>query len=244
MAVMMRLDKFLCEMGVGTRSEVKAYLKKGQVTVGGEIVKKPETKINENEDEICFLGQVLNYEAVQYFLLNKPAGCVTATKDNLSETVMSFLPDNRREDLFPVGRLDKDTTGLLLLTNDGDFSHRLMSPKKHVAKTYEAVLQSAVRTEDIDVFAKGLEYGEEEPAKPAKLEILSNEEPYKARLTITEGKFHQVKRMFHAVGNEVLALNRVSIGNLVLDSELKQGEYRDLTLEEVESLKNFGGFDV
>ena len=120
---MMRLDKFLCEMGVGTRSEVKNYLKKGQVTVNGEIIKKPETKIDENKDTVTYMGQMLNYEAVQYFLLNKPAGCVTATRDNLSETVMSFLPENRRDDLFPVGRLDKDTEGLLLITNDGQLAH-------------------------------------------------------------------------------------------------------------------------
>ena len=141
MAVMMRLDKFLCEMGVGTRSEVKNYFKKGQVTVNDEIIKKPETKIDENSDVICFLGQILAYEAVQYFLLNKPAGCVTATRDNLSDTVMSFLPENRRDDLFPVGRLDKDTEGLLLITNDGQLAHELLSPKKHVDKTYFAIIE-------------------------------------------------------------------------------------------------------
>ena len=173
---MMRLDKFLCEMGVGTRSEVKAYLKKGQVTVNGEITKKPEVKIDENKDTICFQGLPLVYEAVQYFLLNKPAGCVTATRDNLSETVMSFLPDNRRDDLFPVGRLDKDTEGLLLITNDGQLAHELLSPRKHVDKTYFAVIDGEVREEHKQLFLDGLDIGDEDLTMPAKLEILKSGE--------------------------------------------------------------------
>ena len=173
---MMRLDKFLCEMGVGTRSEVKAYLKKGQVTVNGEITKKPEVKIDENKDTICFQGLPLVYEAVQYFLLNKPAGCVTATRDNLSETVMSFLPDNRRDDLFPVGRLDKDTEGLLLITNDGQLAHELLSPRKHVDKTYFAVIAGTIREEHKQLFLDGLDIGDEDLTMPAKLEILKSGE--------------------------------------------------------------------
>ncbi len=238
-----RIDKLLSNHNLATRSEAKKYIKQGLVTIDGIPVKKAEDKVDPNKVTVCFKGVPIVHKEQIYLMLNKPADVVTATKDNLHRTVLDLIP-NCTSDVFPVGRLDKDTTGLLLLTNDGDFSHRLMSPKKHVAKTYEAVLQKPVNPEEVILFAKGLDYGEEEPAKPAKLEIISNEEPFKVRLTITEGKFHQVKRMFHAVGNEVLALNRVSIGNLMLDSDLKQGDYRELTLEEVESLKSFGGFDV
>ncbi len=234
---MMRLDKFLCEMGVGTRSEVKAYLKKGQVTINGEVVKKPETKIDENNDTISFLGQVLSYEAVQYFLLNKPAGCVTATKDNLSETVMSFLPDNRRDDLFPVGRLDKDTEGLLLITNDGQLAHELLSPKKHVDKTYFAVIEGEVKEEHIQQFLEGLDIGDDDLTMPAQLKILKSGEISEIELTIQEGRFHQVKRMFEAVETKVTYLKRISMGPLTL-GDLQPGEVRVLTEEEIERLKN------
>lgn len=234
---MMRLDKFLCEIGVGTRSEVKTYLKKGQVTVNGEIIKKPEVKIDENKDDICFQGQPLLYEAVQYFLLNKPAGCVTATRDNLSETVMSFLPDNRRDDLFPVGRLDKDTEGLLLITNDGQLAHELLSPRKHVDKTYFAVIDGEVREEHKQLFLEGLDIGDEELTMPAKLEILKSGEVSEIELTIQEGRFHQVKRMFEAIGTKVTYLKRISMGPLVL-GDLKPGEVRILTDSELESLRN------
>ena len=234
---MMRLDKFLCEMGVGTRSEVKAYLKKGQVSVNGETIKKPEVKIDENKDAICFQGQPLVYEAVQYFLLNKPAGCVTATRDNLSETVMSFLPDNRRDDLFPVGRLDKDTEGLILITNDGQLAHELLSPRKHVDKTYFAVIDGEVREEHKQLFLEGLDIGDEELTMPAKLEILKSGEVSEIELTIQEGRFHQVKRMFEAIGTKVTYLKRISMGPLVL-GDLKPGEVRILTNSELESLRN------
>ena len=234
---MMRLDKFLCEMGVGTRSEVKACLKKGQVTVNGEIIKKPEVKIDENNDIICYLGQTLAYEAVQYFLLNKPAGCVTATRDNLSETVMSFLPENRRDDLFPVGRLDKDTEGLLLITNDGQLAHELLSPKKHVDKTYFAVIDGEVKEEHKQLFLEGLDIGDDDPTMPAKLEILKSGETSEIELTIQEGRFHQVKRMFEAIGTKVTYLKRISMGPLSL-GDLQPGEVRILTETELEQLKN------
>ena len=234
---MMRLDKFLCEIGVGTRSEVKTYLKKGQVTVNGEIIKKPEVKIDENKDDICFQGQPLLYEAVQYFLLNKPAGCVTATRDNLSETVMSFLPDNCRDDLFPVGRLDKDTEGLLLITNDGQLAHELLSPRKHVDKTYFAVIDGEIREEHKQLFLEGLDIGDEDLTMPAKLEILKSGEVSEIELTIQEGRFHQVKRMFEAIGTKVTYLKRISMGPLVL-GDLKPGEVRILTDSELESLRN------
>ena len=234
---MMRLDKFLCEMGVGTRSEVKIFLKKGQVTVNDEIIKKPETKIDENKDTVCFLGQPLSYEAVQYFLLNKPAGCVTATKDNLSDTVMSFLPDNAREDLFPVGRLDKDTEGLLLITNDGQLAHELLSPKKHVDKTYFAVIGGKVKEEHIQQFQEGLDIGDDTLTMPAKLKIIKSDAVSEIELTIHEGRFHQVKRMFEAVGTKVTYLKRISMGPLSLET-LQPGEVRRLTEEEIEILRN------
>lgn len=233
---MMRLDKFLCEMGVGTRSEVKNYLKKGQVMVNGEIVKKPETKIDENKDAVSYLGQELRYEAVQYFLLNKPAGCVTATRDNLSETVMSFLPENRRDDLFPVGRLDKDTEGLLLITNDGQLAHELLSPRKHVDKTYFAVIEGEVREEHIGLFLEGLDIGDEDLTMPAKLVVLKSGETSEIELTIQEGRFHQVKRMFEAIGTKVTYLKRISMGPLTL-GDLAPGEVRTLTEEELEKLR-------
>lgn len=234
---MMRLDKFLCEMGVGTRSEVKSLLKKGLVTVNGEIIKKPEIKIDENQDNICYLGQTLAYESVQYFLLNKPAGCVTATKDNLSETVMSFLPDNRRDDLFPVGRLDKDTEGLLLITNDGQLAHELLSPRKHVDKTYFATIEGEVKEEHKQLFLEGLDIGDEDLTMPAKLKIISSGEISEIELTIQEGRFHQVKRMFEAIGTKVTYLKRISMGPLSL-GQLQPGEVRTLTEEELEQLRN------
>lgn len=233
---MMRLDKFLCEMNLGTRTEVKALLKKGLVTVNGAPVKKPEQKINENEDIVCFQGEQLGYEAFQYFLLNKPAGCVTAVKDNLSETVMSFLPENRRKDLFPVGRLDKDTEGLLLITNDGQLSHELLSPKKHVDKTYFARIEGCVREEHKFQFLEGLDIGDETKTLPAKLEILKSGDVSEIELTIHEGRFHQVKRMFEAVGTKVVYLKRLSMGTLTLGG-LLPGEVRTLTEAEIAELK-------
>lgn len=234
---MMRLDKFLCELGIGTRSEVKALLKKGLVTVNGEVIKRPESKIDEFKDEVCYGGEKLCYEAVQYFLLNKPAGCVTATRDHLSETVMSFLPPQRREDLFPVGRLDKDTEGLLLVTNDGQLAHELLSPKKHVEKTYYALIDGEVREEHKKLFIEGLDIGDETKTLPARLEILKSGATSEITLTIHEGRFHQVKRMFEAIDTKVTYLKRLSMGTLTL-GDLQPGQVRRLTEKEISSLKN------
>ena len=234
---MMRLDKFLCETRVGTRSEVKKYLKNGQVTVNGEIQKKPELKVRETEDAICFQGKILSYEAFQYFLLNKPAGCVTATRDHLSETVMSFLPENRRDDLFPVGRLDKDTEGLLLITNDGPLAHELLSPRKHIDKTYYAQVDGLVKDSYIELFQEGLDIGDDDLTLPAKLKILQAGETSEIELTIHEGRFHQVKRMFEAVGCKVTYLKRLSMGSLTLGN-LLPGQVRTLTEKEIEKLKD------
>ena len=226
----MRLDKFLTEMGLGTRSEVKKLLKTKQITVNGEIVTKPETKVAPENDQISYKGEPVTYCEYEYYLFYKPAGCVTATEDQLHKTVMDYLTDTVRSDLFPVGRLDIDTEGLLLITNDGALAHDLLSPAKHVEKTYYAVIDGVV-TE------KGVDIGEEKLTKPGKLRILKSEPESEIELTITEGRFHQVKRMFEAVGKKVLYLKRISMGPLQLTDDLKPGEYRPLTEEEITALK-------
>jgi 16S rRNA pseudouridine516 synthase len=234
---MMRLDKYLCETGFGTRSEVKNYLKKGLVTVQGEIVKKPETKIDEHSAKVICNGVQAVYADMEYIMLHKPAGVLSATEDRRQPTVLDLLTDTLRNDLFPVGRLDKDTEGLLLLTNDGDLAHQLLSPKKHVDKTYFAKVQGIVTPEHVQSFREGLEIGEKHPTLPATLEILKSGDESEVLITIHEGKFHQIKRMFEAVGCEVLYLKRLSMGSLKLDESLKPGAYRHLTEEEINELK-------
>ena len=233
----MRLDKYLTELGLGTRSEVKKYIKAGQVTVEGAVEKRPETKIEEKSATVCFRGERLSYTAYEYYLFHKPAGCVSATRDHLHKTVLDYLPDTGRRDLFPVGRLDIDTEGLLLITNDGALAHELLSPAKHVPKTYYARVEGYVSEEDVQRFKNGVDIGEEKPTKPASLVILSAGDCSQVRLTITEGRFHQVKRMFEATGKRVVYLKRLSMGALVLPEDLKPGEYRPLTAEELEKLK-------
>lgn len=233
----MRLDKYLTELGLGTRSEVKKLLKAGLVTVNGEKIKRPEQKIDENKDKVCCNGEELTYLAYEYYLFHKPAGYVTATEDHLHRTVMDYLTDTVRKDLFPVGRLDIDTEGLLLITNDGALAHRLLSPAYHVPKTYYARIDGRVTEEDRKLFARGVDIGEEKLTRPAELTIIKNGEESEITLTITEGKFHQVKRMFEAVGKQVVYLKRISMGSLTLPETLKPGEYRALTPEELETLK-------
>lgn len=236
-AKVIRLDKFLTELSVGTRSEVKVMIKKGKVTVNGTSCKIPETKIDTTMDIVALDGRVLQYSEFEYYMLNKPAGVISATMDNHSETVIDLIEDSNRKDLFPVGRLDKDTEGLLLITNDGDLAHNLLSPKKHVDKVYFARVNGLVTNEDCIRFMEGLPVDEEFTAMPAKLDILSAGEISEIYLTIKEGKFHQVKRMFAAVGKEVIYLKRTSMGSLVLDENLQVGEYRALTSEELDNLK-------
>ncbi|MDD6306320.1 MAG: pseudouridine synthase [Clostridiales bacterium] len=233
-----RLDKFLSEMGAGTRSEVKKYIRAGLVTVDGIPAKKPELKIDEQQTKVCFRGKELSYVAYEYYLFYKPAGCVSATEDNLHKTVMDYLTDVRRKDLFPVGRLDIDTEGLLFITNDGALAHELLSPAKHVEKTYYAKVEGHVTEDDVNLFKKGVDIGEDVPTKPAKLVVLSEGDISEVELTITEGKFHQVKRMFEAVGKKVIYLKRLSMGNLTLPKDLAPGEYRPLTKQELEHLRN------
>lgn len=233
---MIRLDKYLSEMGVGTRSEVKKYIKQCIVTVDGQVVERPEEKVDETTQAVCVNGKRVGYEKFEYYMLHKPAGVVSATTDKADRTVVELIDSKRRKDLFPVGRLDKDTEGLLLITNDGELAHRLLSPKKHVDKTYYAKVAGRVTAKEVEIFAEGLDIGNGEHAKPSHLTVLKEEEVSEIELTIQEGKFHQVKRMFHAVGMEVIYLKRLSMGSLVLDETLPLGAYRALTEEEVKSL--------
>lgn len=238
---MIRLDKYLADMGIGTRQEVKKYIRKGLVRVNQETVRTPEMKICEEKDEVFLEGQRIAYASCEYFMLNKPAGVVSATEDKRETTVIDLIRDRKRKDLFPVGRLDKDTEGLLLITNDGQLAHRLLSPKRHVDKTYYAKVSGCVTREDVLLFARGLDIGtdeREERTMPGELEILRSGSESEILLTIQEGKYHQVKRMFQAVGKEVVYLRRERMGALVLDKELKPGEYRPLTKKELENVKN------
>lgn len=231
----MRLDKFLCEMNIGTRSQVKDYLKKGLVTVNGQVIKAADYKVAEHTDNITFGGKELSFKPFHYYMLNKPSGVVSATEDNTSKTVLELLPPTLRKGIFPMGRLDKDTEGLLLLTDDGRLSHALLSPKKHVDKTYLVDLEAPLSPADILALEEGVDIGEKKKTLPAMVEPLSDKQ---ILLTIREGKFHQVKRMLHAVGNGVRSLKRISFGGISLDNQLASGAYRELTPEEIQLLKN------
>lgn len=236
---MIRLDKYLADMGCGTRQEVKKLIRSGQVSVDGAVVKKPETKVEQTLQEVCLNGEKVGYESFEYYMLNKPAGVISATEDKSCQTVVDLIKEKKRKDLFPVGRLDKDTEGLLLITNDGELAHRLLSPKKHVDKCYFSRVSGKVTEDDVRSFENGVNIGSlEQPeiTMPGKLEIITSDEISQIRLTIQEGKFHQVKRMFQAVGKEVIYLKRLRMGTLVLDENLSIGEYRPLTKEELEKL--------
>ncbi|MFQ9212875.1 MAG: pseudouridine synthase [Eubacterium ventriosum] len=232
----MRLDKYLTTLGIGSRTQVKELIKKGKITVNGEKILKPDIHIDENNDEVDLNGVNLKYNKFYYYMLNKPAGVLSAVSDNNCKTVIDLLDVTPKKGLFPVGRLDKDTEGLLLITNDGELSHNLLSPTKHVDKTYYVELNGDLIDSDIELFEKGLDIGEKNLTKPAILKIL--EKRSTALITITEGKYHQVKRMFQAIGLTVTFLKRLTMGPLKLDENLKPGEYRNLTVSEVEALLN------
>jgi len=236
----MRLDKFLCQMNMGTRSEVKTLIKKGLITVNGHQATSAEQKVNELQDDIVCKGQSLSYRQYVYYMMNKPQGVVSATIDKNDPTVLDLLlpviPEwERKREIVPCGRLDKDTEGLLLLTDDGALIHELLSPKKHVDKTYQVAIAKPLTTEQIQALEQGVDIGEKNLTRPANVKVL---EDYTILLTIHEGKFHQVKRMLQAVDNEVTALKRISFGPLNLDTELALGESRALTDEEVCMLRN------
>ena len=233
----MRLDKFLADMQIGSRKEVKSYIKKGLVKVNQVTVKQDKFQVKPETDEIFFDGEKISYQQFFYYMLNKPAGVISATRDSQQKTVIDFLQKTDfRADLFPVGRLDKDTEGFVLLSNDGNLAHRLLAPKKHVEKEYFAKVEGIVRPEDVTAFAKGLLLDKGEVALPGELTILKvdeEKETSEISLIIHEGKFHQVKRMVQAVGKKVVYLRRDRIGGVRLDKALALGEYRPLTLEEL-----------
>lgn len=237
---MERLDKILANLGFGSRKEVKSLVKNGRVEVDGEIVKDSSMSIDPEKSIVKVNGEELLYRKYIYLMMNKPDGVISATFDNRDETVIDLLDiDYQVFKPFPVGRLDKDTVGLLLITNDGELNHKLISPKWHVDKVYYAEIDKEVNEGDIEAFKKGIILDDDYKCLPAKLEIVdANEDGSKVYITIQEGKFHQVKRMFQARGKEVVYLKRVKFGNLSLDTELIEGEYRELTAEELETLKD------
>ena len=238
----MRLDKFLVESGLGSRSQVKQLLKKGQVWVNGAAVTLAKTQIDERSDQIVVDGQPLVYEKFVYYLLNKPKGVISATEDDRHRTVLDLLDDTaRQKEVFPVGRLDVDTHGLLLLTNNGQLSHAMLSPKRHVDKVYQAQVAGLMDQADVERFAQGIEL-KDFTCQPAQLEIIERNEGAQTslvRITLSEGKFHQVKRMVLACGKEVTDLQRLSMGPLQLDTNLDLGQWRRLTEEEMQSLEIF-----
>ncbi|MFU8647787.1 pseudouridine synthase [Lysinibacillus sp. RSDA_15] len=235
----MRLDKLLANMGYGSRKEVKQLLKQKAVTVDGASVKDAAMHVDSEQQNVSVYGERVIYTEFVYFMMNKPPGVISATEDLRDETVIDLLePVDQHFQPFPVGRLDKDTEGLLVLTNDGILAHNLLSPKKHVPKVYYAHIEGVVTEEDVEKFANGVELDDGYMTKPGKLVILKSAPQSEIELTIQEGKFHQVKRMFEAVGKRVTYLKRISMGNLKLDDQLELGEYRELTVEELDCLQN------
>ncbi len=238
----MRLDKYLANMDVGSRKEVKQLIKKKRVAVNGKTEVSDKSQVNEYEDRVTLDGDEIIYQKYFYYILNKPTDVISATVDDFELTVLDIFSDQDfRSDLFPVGRLDKDTKGLLIITNDGALSHRLLSPKKHVEKEYVAEVKGVMTTRDVERFNEGLKIDDDELCLPAKLTIEQVDEENEEstiRLVLHEGKYHQVKRMVHAVGKEVIQLKRIRMGALYLDDQLEAGDYRELTEEEIKLLEN------
>lgn len=238
---MIRLDKFLTEMNIGSRSQVKELIRKGRVTVDGMVCKEPERKLQTDIQKVTVDGQAVFYAEYEYYMLNKPQGVVSATEDNVHKTVIELIEDAKRKDIFPVGRLDIDTEGLLLITNDGQLAHELLAPKKHVDKVYFARVEGSLPEDVVHIFSKGFELSDGTPVLSSRLLIKSTCEHEtvvnEVLLTIHEGKFHQVKRMFETFGCRVIYLKRLSMGRLKLDESLEPGAYRELSIEELESLK-------
>ncbi|SEF80916.1 16S rRNA pseudouridine516 synthase [Eubacterium ruminantium] len=260
--MLIRLDKFLADTGYGTRSNVKQFIKKNAVLVDNVKVTKPDVKVDTEKTVVSVNGKEVRFEEFEYYMMNKPAGVISASNDEREKTVVDLISEKKRRDLFPVGRLDRDTVGLLIITNDGKLSQKLLAPGKHVEKVYLVKVTGKLDEEDVKAFSEGLDIGDEKLTKPAGLSILevyeagkdagtekaSSEEIYEdkcmstefiteAHVTLTEGRFHQVKRMFEARGHEVIFLKRLSMGSLKLDEKLSEGEYRRLTPEEITSLR-------
>lgn len=240
----MRLDKFLSDCGIGTRTEVKQFIKSKKICVNHQVITSAKYQLDEKNDCVSFMGDPITYEKFVYYMLNKPKGIISATEDELHTTVLDILDEiAKQKEVFPVGRLDIDTHGLLLLTNNGQLAHALLSPKKHVTKVYQACVKGIMTQKDIELFANGVVLADGTVCLPAKLFIDSvNELENTSQITleIEEGKFHQVKRMVLACGKKVEDLRRIKMGPLELDSQLKKGEFRRLTLEELETLSQYG----
>ena len=232
----MRIDKYLANMNVGSRKEVHSLIKKKVVMVNGELVTTPKQQVKE-DDLLVVDGNEIAYQQYHYFLLNKPKGVISATEDRSQQTVISLLKTkDRYQGIAPVGRLDKDTTGLLLLTNDGALAHELLAPNKHVTKVYRAKISGVASEETIKTFASGITLGDGTKLKPAKLEILAQDKVHdlsQIEIQIQEGKYHQIKRMFGAVGMKVLELDRISMGKLSLPTDLKRGQYQEITRDKI-----------
>ena len=238
MAKKLRVDKILSNLGYGSRAELKVYCKKGLVKVNDKIISNPGTQVDTDVDKIEFNNEVVKYREFVYIMMNKPDGYLSATFDKRDPIVLDLIdPSYLTFEPFPVGRLDKDTEGLLVLTNDGQLAHRVLSPKKHVPKTYYAKVEGIVTEEDVKAFEQGVTLDDGYETMPSQLEILESGEISEIELTIHEGKFHQVKRMFESVGKKVVYLKRLSMGKLKLDETLNLGEYRELTDEEVKLIE-------
>ncbi|WP_276702180.1 pseudouridine synthase [Romboutsia ilealis] len=234
----MRVDKLLSNVGVASRAELKKYCKQGIISVNGKVINNPGIQVDSENDEVMFNGEKIVYREFIYIMLNKPDGYISATFDKYDPIVLDLIDQSYLVfEPFPVGRLDKDTEGLLVLTNDGQLAHRVLSPKKHVPKTYYAKIQGKVTEEDILAFEKGVILDDGYETMPSQLKILKSDDMSEIELTIHEGKFHQVKRMFESVGKKVVYLKRLSMGKLKLDESLKLGEYRELTEEEVKLIE-------
>ncbi len=235
----LRIDKFLADMGIGTRSEIKNYVRKGLVAINGTRVRSASEKADISLDNVTYNGEEIQYLQYEYYLLNKPAGVISATEDKNTPTVIDLIKDKKRTDLFPVGRLDKDTEGLLLITNDGLLAHNLLTPGRHVDKTYYLKTDNRLTVKHAELIAQGLRVDEDFVAMPGVLDIISaSDTGSEAYLTIHEGKFHQVKRMMEATGNTVTYLKRISMGPLTLPEAMAPGEYRKLEREELEQIRN------
>ena len=234
----MRVDKLLSNVGVASRAELKKYCKQGLISVNGKVINNPGVQVDSESDDIRFNGEKIVYREFVYIMLNKQDGYISDTFDKYDPIVLDLIDQSYLVfEPFPVGRLDKDTEGLLVLTNDGQLAHRVLSPKKHVPKTYYAKIQGKVTEEDILAFEKGVILDDGYETMPSQLKILKSDDMSEIELTIHEGKFHQVKRMFESVGKKVVYLKRLSMGKLKLDESLKLGEYRELTEEEVKLIE-------
>lgn len=233
-----RIDKYLADAGFGSRKDVKGLLKAKQVTINGEMCVHAEEKLEPAQDVVCVQGKMVVYESFSYYMLHKPQGVVSATTDKKEKTVIDLITGHKRRDLFPVGRLDKDTEGLLILTNDGKLANDLLAPGKHVKKTYYARIRGLVTKQEITAFAEGVNIGDEMLTAPAELVVKRAGAESEIEITITEGRYHQIKRMFESVGMQVVYLKRLQMGTLRLDETLACGQYRKLTKQEVFALKN------